>query len=411
MPPDANISHPLITDVLIVGGGPAGLTLAAALGSAGVAVAVIDRDPPEKHLAATFDGRTIALSFGSRQVLTGAGVWPLMADEAGPILDIRVADQMSPLFLHYDHRAVGDQPLGWIVESRLFRKALLARVRALPSVTHLAPMQLETLRHDAEGVEAHLADGRVIRARLAVGADGKHSFCRANAGIKTRGHSYGQTAIVCTIGHAPPHNGLALEHFLPGGPFAVLPMTGNRCSIVWAERTEQVTGYLALPDDAFIAELQQRIGGWLGDIQLIGSRFSYPLALQYAETYIAPRLALVGDAAHAIHPIAGQGFNMGVRDVAALAEAIVDAARLGLDVGTTPVLERYQRWRRADNMTLIILTDALTRLFSNDIAPLKLARDLGLAAVNRLPPLKRFFIRHAMGTVGTLPRLVRGEKF
>jgi len=242
-----------------------------------------------------------------------------------------------------------------------------------------------------------------------VGADGKNSFCRSNAGIGVKGWDYGQTAIVCTIGHTQPHNGLALEHFLPGGPFAVLPMNGNRSSIVWAEKEARIAHYMALSDKAFIAELKERMGDWLGDVHLIGNRFSYPLSLQHAERYTAARLALVGDAAHAIHPVAGQGFNMGVRDVAALAEAIVDYARLGLDVGSAPVLERYARWRRADNLSMMAGTDGLVRLFSNDIRPIKRARQLGLAAVEKLPPLKRFFMRHAMGTVGKLPRLVKGE--
>ena len=242
-----------------------------------------------------------------------------------------------------------------------------------------------------------------------IGADGKNSFCRKSAGIGVVTWKYNQSAMICNIAHDQPHGGVAVEKFLPGGPFAILPLTENRSSIVWSEQKSRVPMYMGLSDAAFTAELQKRVGSWLGPIRVVTKRSAWPLSVLHAERYVAQRLALVGEAAHAMHPIAGQGLNMGLRDVAALAEVIVDAHRLGLDVGGPEPLARYERWRRFDNLTLITVTDLLTRLFSNDFGPLKLARDIGMAAVNRMPPLKKFFMRHAMGMVGELPRMIRGE--
>jgi 2-octaprenyl-6-methoxyphenol hydroxylase len=220
---------------------------------------------------------------------------------------------------------------------------------------------------------------------------------------------YDQSAIICNIAHDGPHGGVAVEKFMPNGPFAVLPLSGNRSSIVWSEKRSLVPMYMNMSEDEFTRELQCRVGTWLGAVRPITRRWAWPLGVMHAERYIDRRLALIGEAAHAMHPIAGQGLNMGIRDVAALAEVIVDQYRLGLDVGDPEALARFQRWRRFDNFSLITVTDGLTRLFSNDIAPLRLARDVGMAAVNRVPPLKKFFMRHAMGIVGELPRLVRGE--
>lgn len=402
----------LYTDVAILGGGLAGLTLATALGSAGVPVIVIDRDPPAAHLTESFDGRTTAIAFASARALDAAGVWRHAVAEAQPILDIRVTDNDSPLFLHYDHRAVGDEPMGWIVENRVLRAALFRRIAELPSVTHLTPAEVASIERGPLDAALTLADGRTVRARLAVGADGRKSLARTEAGIRTLDASYRQHAIACTIAHTGPHHGVAVEKFLPSGPFAMLPMTGQRTSIVWTERSDLAPHYMKLPDADFTAELQARCGSWLGTVTPVGPRFCFPLSLMHAERYVDRRLALISEASHAIHPIAGQGLNMGFRDAAALAEVIVDVWRLGLDVGGADVTERYQRWRRVDNLTLVAVTDGLNRLFSNDIAPLRLARRLGLALIDRAPPLqplKRLFMRHAMGTVGELPRLLRGE--
>jgi 2-octaprenyl-6-methoxyphenol hydroxylase len=417
-PMESDTTNPAATDlradVLIVGGGLTGLTLACALAGAGAAVAVVDREAPAVQTETAYDGRASAIAFASARVLRGIGIWPALESAAEPILDIRVADGhpargVSHLFLHYDHRDVGDEPFGYIVENQATRLALQDRAAALPRLTVLAPATVERLTRDAYGVEAHLADGRRVRAQLAVAADGRNSRIRSEAGIGAASISYGQTAIVCTVAAARSHAGVAVELFLPGGPFAMLPMTDNRCNIVWSERTDLAADYLALDDDAFLDELGRRFGDWLGPIELTGPRFAYPLGLLHADRYTEQRLALVGDAAHGIHPIAGQGLNLGLRDVAALAELVIDARRLGLDLAGPAVLDRYARWRRFDNVLLAAVTDGLNRLFSNDIPPLRLARDLGLAAVDRLPPAKRFLMRHAMGIVGDLPRLVRGE--
>lgn len=401
-------------EALIVGGGLTGLALGCALGGAGMGVVVVDREAPAAQTDTAYDGRASAIAHASARVLQGIGVWPGLAHAAEPILDIRVADGhpargVSQLFLHYDHRDIGDEPFGYIIENRATRLALQARAAELPRLSVLAPAVLQDLTRDAYGVSATLADGRSVRARLAVAADGRNSRVRREAGIGAAAVSYGQTAIVCTVRTARSHAGVAVELFLPGGPFAMLPMTENRCNIVWSERADLAADYLALDDAAFLDELRRRFGDWLGPIELAGPRFAYPLGLLHADRYTGRRLALVGDAAHGIHPIAGQGLNLGLRDVAALAELMVDARRLGLDLAGPSVLERYARWRRFDTMLLAAVTDGLNRLFSNDIPPLRLARDLGLAAVDRLPPAKRFLMRHAMGIVGDLPRLVRGE--
>ncbi len=401
-------------EVLVIGGGMAGMTLATTLAGGGLEVMVVDTVAPETLLAPEYDGRASAIAHGSAQVFRGIGLWPYLEKDAGPILDIRVADGTvergpSMLFMHYDHTEIGDDPFGYMIENRAIRHALYKQAESLGNLRHVAPAQVTSLERDSRGVEAVLEDGTRIRARLAVGAEGRLSPTREAAGIGVIRLPYDQTAIVCTLEHEHQHRGVAVELFLPSGPFAMLPLTGRRMCIVWTERTDLAPGFLALDDTAFLAELTQRFGDWLGALKLTGPRFSYPLSLQHAERYVDRRLALIGDAAHAIHPIAGQGLNLGLRDVAALAEAVIDARRLGLDIGAADVLERYQRWRRFDTMLLATGMDVLNRLFSNDIAPLRLARDLGLAAVNHLPPLKRFFMRHAMGVVGELPRLVKGE--
>jgi 2-octaprenyl-6-methoxyphenol hydroxylase len=261
----------------------------------------------------------------------------------------------------------------------------------------------------ANSTEVQFADGEAITARLLVGADGAHSLIREQAGIAAHGWNYDQSAIVTTVAHEREHNGRAEEHFLPAGPFAILPLTGRRCSIVWTETSREAERIIALPDDRFHAELEKRFGLQLGDIDVVGPRRAFPLGLFTARTFIAERLALVGDAAHIIHPIAGQGLNMGLRDVAALAEAIADAARLGLDPGGPDVLERYQRWRRFDTMTMGVATDGLNRLFSNHSDALRLVRDVGLGLVERMPMLKRMFIREAAGFTGDVPKLLKGE--
>jgi 2-octaprenyl-6-methoxyphenol hydroxylase len=397
-------------ELLIAGGGLTGLLLGVACTGAGLTVAIIDRQDPAALLSDDFDGRSSAISYGSHKVLEAIGLWPDIAPEAEPILEIRVADGESPLFLHYDHRELGTSaPLGYIVENRILRRSMADRVRSIPNLLFLAPLAVGSVSTTAFGTAAALSDGRQIRARLVAAADGRKSPLRCAAGIRTIEWRYPQTGIVTTVRHQRPHNGIAVEHFMRAGPFAILPMTGNRSSIVWTERAQLAPRLVNLSDADFAAELAARFGDFLGPVEPIGPRWTYPLSLLLAESYAAPRLALVGEAAHTIHPIAGQGLNLGMRDVAALAELIIDARRLGLDIGDESALLRYQQWRRFDALALVAVTDGLNRLFSNSLAPVQLARDIGLAAVNRLPPLKRLLMRDAMGIVGDLPRLIRGE--
>ena len=395
-------------EAIVGGGGMVGLTLATALGSAGVKVAVIDRSPASIMRETAFDGRVSAIARGSRTILDSIGVWGGLAGNAEHIREIRVSDDDSPLHLHYDSAEVGAEALGYIVENRHVRRTLLERIERLECATLFDGRSIE--RHERGAIEARVAldDGRALTARLLVATDGRDSPLRRAAGLGTVEWRYDQTGIVCTVAHERAHRGVAQERFLPSGPFAILPMTGNRSSIVWTERADIASRILALDGDAFAAELAWRFTDYLGALTVEGPVFSYPLALTLAERYTANRLAVAGDAAHAIHPIAGQGFNLGIRDAAALAEAIVDAARLGLDTGSVAALARYARWRRADNFAMLAATDGLNRLFSNDIAPVALGRRLGLAAVNRIPALKRLFMRHAMGELGERPRLARG---
>jgi 2-octaprenyl-6-methoxyphenol hydroxylase len=397
-------------ELLIAGGGLNGLLLGIACAGAGLACTVVDREDPAAMLDQGFDGRSSAIAYGSQQVFQAIGLWPAIAAEAEPIREIRVADDNAPLFLHYDHRELGtDEPLGWIVENRVLRRALLDRARALPSLALVAPCELAAVERSPAGAVAALSDGRRLRVRLVAAADGAGSPLRRAAGIRTIGWRYPQTAIVTTVRHARPHAGIAVEHFLPAGPFAILPMTGSRSSIVWTERAELAARLMALAEADFAVELAARFGDFLGTVEPVAPRWSYPVGLMLAERYVDRRLALVGEAAHVIHPIAGQGLNLGIRDVAALAELVIDTRRLGLDIGDDALLRRYQQWRRLDAVLLAAVTDGLNRLFSNPIVPLRFLRDLGLAAVDRVPPVKRFLMRDAMGVTGDLPRLVCGE--
>lgn len=397
-------------ELLIAGGGLNGMALAIACAAAGLSVMLVDRQDLSAMLDDRFDGRTSAIAYGSKLILDGIGVWPELAGEAEPIREIRVADDDSPLFLHYDHRELGEAvPLGYIVENRVLRRVLLDRARRLAGLRLVSPQAVAQAAPARGGMVAALGGGETVRARLVAAADGKESPLRRAAGIATLEWRYDQVGIVVTVAHERPHAGIAVEHFLPAGPFAILPMTGNRSSIVWTEAKDLAPRLLALPEAEFAAELAARFGDFLGALEPVGPRWTYPLALMQAESYIAPRLALVDEAAHVIHPIAGQGLNLGLRDVAALAELIVDARRLGLDIGAPEVLTEYQRWRRADAVVLAAVTDGLNRLFSTTLPAVKLVRGLGLAAVNRLPPLKRLLMRHAMGMLGDRPRLARGE--
>ena len=395
-------------DLLIVGGGLVGAALAAALAKGGLRVIVIDQVDQRRQLDAAFDGRASAIAQAPKRMLDHLDVWQHLT-AATPILDIRVADGASRLFLHYDHQDIGDAPLGYMVENRHLRAALFAALNELDGITYLAPAEIAELTRRPDGVRLNLADGTELAAPLLIGADGRNSWVRRQTEIAVTRWGYHQTGIVCTVAHEKPHNNVAHEHFLPAGPFAILPISGDRSSIVWTERDELVPGLMGLGDAAFLGELTGRFGDFMGKLELTGPRWTYPLELQFAHRAVDRRLALVGDAAHGMHPIAGQGLNIGLRDVAAIAEVLIEARRLGLDIGAGHILERYERWRRFDSMLMLALTDGINRLFSNDFAPLRLARDFGLAAVNRSGPLKRLFMRHAMGEAGRLPKLLRGE--
>lgn len=393
-------------DVCVVGAGPVGGTLACRLARAGLSVAVVDRAalPPMEH--PSFDGRAYAIAAGSRGLLEDAGVWDRLPLPAGPIEQIRVSDgkpgrRASPLFLHFDTAELAGSPLGWMVEARSMRVALNACLHATPGIALHAPAQAQVTR-DARGATVILDDGQKLRAKLVVAAEGRDSPLRRQAGLAAARWSYPQSGIVCAIAHEHPHNRTALEHFLPAGPFAQLPMAGgeageNLSAIVWTDRATLAPRLMALDDDAFTAEVAIRLGPHLGAIRLVGRRWIYPLSAMYVHRVTAERLAVVGDAAHGIHPIAGQGLNLGLRDAIALCTLVEDAHRTGRDIGGPAVLAGYRRARRVDTVSMLLATDGLDRLFSTDNPAIRLARDLGIAAVHRMPRLKQAFMRQAMG--------------
>lgn len=404
---------PSQTDVVIGGGGMVGFTLALALAQAGLKVVVADPVPISRKLDTAFDGRVSALSYSSVRMLEALGVWLELKPKAQPINDILVTDGRlgrvpSPFSLHFDHREIG-VPMGYIVENRDIRAALVARAEGTASLSLECSASVIDCRTTSKSIDVILDNGGTFHALLFVAADGRDSTSRERMGIRLIAWSYPQRGIVATVAHELPHRGVAYEHFLPSGPFAILPMTGNRSSLVWTEREDLADTMLRLPVPDFQAEVVRRFGTHLGEVRADGPRWSYPLRFHLARSYVRPRFALVGDAAHGIHPIAGQGLNLGLKDAAAMAEVAVDARRLGLDFGTLEVLNRYERWRRFDSVALAAATDALNRLFSNDYAALRIARELGLGLVDGFGPLRRFFMRHAGGEVGKLPRLMRGE--
>ena len=402
-------------DALIIGGGLVGGTLACALAAEGLDVAVVDSEAPEAAARPQADGRVSAIALSSKRLLEAAGLWGDLAKDAAPILDIRVAEGHTPFFLHYDSREVGGEPFGFMVENRNLRRAIARRMAQEPRIALFAPARVKTLDRGAMAVAADIETARGVRrvrAPLVVAADGRASRTRRDAGIGVTRRGYDQTAIVCAVRHERSHDFIAHELFQPAGPFALLPMNdrgGRRSAVVWSERPQIAPLMMALDDESFAAEIQRRAGDFLGTIRLDSPRWAYPLSAQFAQRMVAHRLALAGDAAHAMHPVAGQGFNMGLRDAAALAEILGEAKSLGLDLGSAAVLERYGRWRRFDNGLMLAMTDTLVRLFSNDIRAIKAVRALGLSAVNRIAPLRRLFARHAMGVVGDLPRAMRGN--
>ena len=401
------------SDILIVGGGLNGPALALALAQAGFSVTIIDALPVDSRADPGFDGRAYALAIASRRLLAAIGVWNRVAANAQPMLDIKVTDGRagegpSPWMLHFDHAEIEEGPMGHLVEDRHLRRAFLDAMAAESGITHLAGETVVAQDVGPGLVAVTLASGRRLSGALLVGSDGRSSGTATRAGIKRVGWGYGQTAIVCAVEHEKPHGGIAHQFFMPHGPLAILPLTGNRCSIVWSETETRATEIMALDDAGFLDALRPAFGSFLGQISLAGDRFTYPLGLTLAHSFIAARVALVGDAAHGVHPIAGQGLNAGLRDVAALAQVVTDARRRGEDIGSAQVLTRYQEWRRFDTATLALATDMFNRLFSNDNPILRGLRDLGMGAVNAVPALRRTFIREAAGLSGDLPKLMQG---
>ncbi len=400
-------------DVLIVGGGLVGASQAIALAGAGINTCVIDKINPSTTITNSFDGRTSAIALSTKRMLEAIGVWHHLGKNPAPILGIRVSDKDSPLHLHFDHNDLGVEPFGFIVENRHLRYALLKRLNEIKKITFLAPSYIIKSDHSLKNYTAILDDGRTINANLKIAADGRDSPTRNAAGIPVTKWPYNQSAIVCSVSHEYSHDFIAHERFLPSGPFAILPLNnfegglGTKSGIVWTEESKLVPRLMSLNKKQFKDELDFRFGDFLGHTQIIGPKWSYPLNFQVASNSISNRLALIGDASHGMHPIAGQGLNMGLRDVAALSEEVVNAKRLGLDIGSDYVLHNYQRWRRFDNSLMLASTDLLNRLFSNNSKPLALARTLGLAALNKVPLLKKALAKQAMGLTGELPRLMR----
>ena len=398
-----------VFDVLIVGGGPVGLTLALALAQSaqGMRIGLVDRRP----LSVPRDARASAIAAGVRRVFEALGVWPAMAAEAQPILAMRITDSgegdiARPLFLTFEGDVAPGEAFAHMVPNRVSGKVLLEAAEGRMEV--IAPVTITGFAEGQDSARLALADGRVLRAPLVVAADGGQSTLRGMAGIGVIGHDYGQTGLVTNIAHELPHEGVAYEHFRPAGPFASLPLPGNRSSLVWTERTDAAPRYLAMDHATLAQEIEAVMGSSLGAVTLEENLMGFPLKLQIARSFIAPRLALVGDAAHVVHPIAGQGLNLGLKDVAALAEVVIEAIRLGLDHGSADVLERYQAWRRLDTASMAAMTDGLNRLFSNDVAPVRALRDFGLGLVDRAGPIKSALIRTASGISGRGPRLLSG---
>ncbi len=401
------------TDILIIGGGLTGPTLALCLAQAGLRCTIVDALPEDTRRERDFDGRSYALALTAQRMLSAIGLWNGIAEQTQPILDITVSDGQawsgpSPFSLHFDHGEIEEGPMGHMIEDRHLRRALLDAVAACPEITQINNTRV-VAQDTSEKATVTLDDGRQIQASLLIGADGRNSGTAQRAGIKHIGWPYRQTALVCAIAHERPHNGGAHQLFLPQGPLAILPLTGNRSSIVWTESSDRAADIQALNDADYLQVLRPRFGDFLGQITLAGERFTYPLNISVADRFVDTRLALVGDSAHRVHPLAGQGLNAGFRDIAALAEVLVHARRRGEDIGSPLVLARYEQWRRFDVQALAMATDGFNRLFSNDNPALRLGRDLGLGLVNALPGLRRGLIREAAGLTGDLPRLMQGQ--
>lgn len=398
-------------DILIVGGGLNGPALALALARKGFSVTVVDALPETVRKNAAFDGRAYALALASQRLLTRIGIWDRVAGHSQPMHEIKASDGRAgegpaPFFLHFDSAEIEEGPMGHMLEDRYLRRAFLDAMNEEPAI-HQVQDRVIAQEVDASGVSLRLESGRILRGRLLVGCDGRESGTAQRAGIRRTGWDYGQTALVCAIAHEKPHHGIAHQFFMPPGPLAILPLPGNVSSIVWSETHDSAAAISALSDKDYLDVLRPRFGDFLGQIRLKGKRFAYPLKLTIANRFVDERLALIGDAAHGMHPIAGQGLNAGLRDVGALVDVLGQAARRGEDFTSPLVLDRYQEWRRFDVATLAMATDLTNKLFSNDNPVLRTARDLGMGMVNAMPGLRRGFLREAAGLTGELPELMR----
>ena len=395
-------------DCIVLGGGLIGLTAALALSKLDLNIAIVERNPLEKLRKSNGDQRTSAISASGKVMLDTLGVWDLLKSNAEPILDIRVSEKNTKGFVHYSHLDADNEPMGYIIENEIIKKTLIDSNRASPNVSLIFGQSVNGFSSGHAAIQLELSDSNLLNGSLLVAADGANSPIRTLTGLKTTKIDYKQTSIVFTVNHTLPHNGVAHERFLPGGPIAFLPMTGQRSSVVWTEKTSIAEELTNLDTEDFLRGASIRIDDCLGKLSLIGSWATYPLSLTYAEKIIEDRLVLVGDAAHRIHPIAGQGLNLGLRDIAHLVDKLAQAQHTGLDVGSYEVLRRFQSSRLVDNTSLIAATDGLNRLFSNDSRVIKLLRGFGLSGVNMAGPLKQVFMRAAMGHLGQLPSLLEG---
>ena len=397
-------------DVIIFGGGLVGLALASALDSSGLSVIIVDPADPAPRSESAFDGRTSAVSSSSMRMLTTIGVAGHLAEPGCPIWRIAVADGLAPGALHFDPE--DQEPLGFMHENRRLRTALQARAEAGKNIWLLWKSRVAHVDRGSTGVVVSLEDGRKLQAPLLVAADGRNSRTREVAGINVARWKYDHQAIVSVLGHEKPHEHVAYEIFYPTGPFALLPMNDDkathRSAIVWSVPEEDAAGWLSLSDEDFAAEAEAAMGGFLGKIAMLAPRSSFPLGFHHAAQMTAERLALIGDAAHAIHPIAGQGLNLGFRDVAALAEVLVEGARLGIDLGDKQLLDRYQRWRSLDALSVAFATDTLTRIYGVPGRTASAMRRFGMGLVGRISPLRSRLMSEARGTSGELPLLLRG---
>ena len=406
-------------DIIVIGAALNGLAAALALGGSRVKrplnITMVDAKDPRGFASSSFDGRASAITVSARRMFEALGIWEKVAHEAQAMEEIIVTDSVNPgdrrpVLLHFGADDMGGQPSAHMIENRHLYGAMLEEVLAS---SHITLTVGQTASHYTFGpglAVVTLADGTALRAPLIVAADGRNSPAREAAGIKLIGWPYDQMGLVASVEHELPHHGRAEEHFTPSGPFAILPLPGNRSSLVWSERTGEAMRLAALDDDSFAAELRLRFGSHLGAVKMISGRHAYPLAMFIAESFAAERLALVGDAAHVLHPLAGLGFNLGLRDVAALADCVHDAAALGLDIGSTAVLDRYTQWRRFDTVATGAAMDGMNRLFANSNPLLTLLRRAGLLAVDRMGGLKSLFVKEASGASGTVPKLLRGER-